>query len=78
MATSRADRVATKLQAGRLPRETYTRLVGDFGIARVCDGCDEPAEGGDFSVLVEYRHHSPLQFHRECFLAWLAGIEPTP
>jgi hypothetical protein len=77
MATSRADRVAVRIADGDLPREPYARIIGDYGAARACDGCEERATRADFVLIVEYRVHRPLAFHHECFLAWLKATEPA-
>ena len=77
MATSRAKRVAARIADGDLPRENYARIIGDYGAARACDGCEERATRADFMLIVEYREHRPLAFHQGCFLAWLKATGPA-
>ena len=77
MTTSRAERVAARIADGDLPREPYARIIGDYGAARACDGCDERTTRDDFVLIVEYRRHRPLAFHQECFLAWLTATRPA-
>ncbi len=72
----RTETVEARVRAGRLPCQQYRRTVGAYGSGQRCDGCDDVTTRQDFVVMVDFREHMSLLFHRECFLAWEEAVKP--
>ena len=70
---SRRLLIQSKLDAGKLPRDSIQRVWGAYSNADTCDACAEVIRGDEYvieGISVDGHGKMGMQFHTLCFALW--------